>query len=469
MVALAMLWGGAVACGGSGGAPPAMTMGDADGVDASGDATDDGASSSTEAGVPEGSLLDHGAVSSTYPAFVPDIGQIQNNAGLVMTTPVIVPITWDVDPSQSNYDAFAANLGATRYYNATTSEYGVMAAVSAPPVHLSGPAPLMLGDADLQNMIKANAGIVDADAGADPDAGDGGAAMPVWAAPTDNTIYAFFLPPKTSLDVPTQSGGSGGDACSQGIGGYHDQVTVGGVTTSYAVVALCNFRTGLTPYEQSTSSMSHEVIESATDPHPTDRFPGWTGFDPFHFAFDWYQNFQSELADACEFFADSQYEDKETAPPFDFFVQRSWSNQSGAAGHNPCVPAPSSAYFNVTPLDLTYVSVTLPASLTSSGQPQVFTTRGVRILPGSTGTIEVGFYSDGATGPWTLSANEGNGLNVQTSHLTVSLDKTQGQNGERAYATVRVNSVGPLNAELLTFTSSMGGISHDMPVVVSSM
>jgi hypothetical protein len=242
------------------------------------------------------------------------------------------------------------------------------------------------------------------------------------------------------------------------------------VTTSYAVVAYCNFGNGLTPYEQETTSMSHEVVEAATDPHPSDRFPGWTGFDTFHFAFDWYQSFQSELADACEFFPDSQYEDQESAIPFDFFVQRSWSNQSGAAGHNPCVPAPSSPYFNVTPLDLTYVSVTLPASLTTSGQPQVLTTRGVRILPGSTGTIEVGFYSDGATGPWTLTANEGSGRAIQTSpHLSVSIDKARGQNGERAYATVKVVSAGPFNAELVTFTSSLGGVRHDMPVVVSSM
>jgi len=157
----------------------------------------------------------------------------------------------------------------------------------------------------------------------------------------------------------------------------------------------------------------------------------------------------------------------ETTPPFDFFVQRMWSNASGAAGHNPCVPVPSGPYFNVTPLNLTYVAVALPASVTAAAQPQIITTRGVRILPGSTGTIELGFYSDGPTGAWTLSAMEDHFQSAQ--NLSVSIDKPMGQNGEKAYATVKVESVGSFGAELLTFRSTLGGTRHDMPVVVSSM
>jgi hypothetical protein len=471
---VAVLTTGIVACGSSNGAAPPSTGDDAGDAGAAGDgATGDQADArpTPEAGVASDAGVDHGAPSSVYPAFMPDLGQIQNNAGLVMTVPIIVPITWDVDGDQANYDSFAANIGATSYFRATTTEYGVMAARSAPPIHLGGAAPAVLGDGDLQGMIQDQAGVIDADAGTDTDAGDAAGPVPLWPAATDNTIYAFFLPPQTSLSVAAQGGGPPADACSQGIGGYHGQVTVGKVTASYAVVASCNFGAGLTPYEQSTASMSHELVEASTDPHPSDRFPGWIGFDVFHFAFDWFNDFQSEVADACEFFVDAKYEEKQSAPPFDFFVQRTWSNASAAAGHNPCVPLPSAPYFNVTPLDLTYVSATLPASLSSSGLPEVFTTSGVRILPGSSGTIELGFYSDGPTGgPWTLSASEGNGRYFQApQHLGVSIDKPSGQNGEKAVVTVTVTTAGSFNAELLTFTSTMGGVSHYMPVVVSSM
>jgi hypothetical protein len=346
-----------------------------------------------------------------------------------------------------------------------------MAATAAPPVHMGGGAPSQLTDTDIKNLVTANAGVL-GDAGAPGDGGlaaDGAAPMPAWPAPTENTIYAFFLPPRTSLDVPAVSGGSSGDACSQGIGGYHDQLVVRGVTTSYAVVASCNFANPFTPSDQSTVSMSHEIIEATTDPRPQDKFPGWTGFDAEHFSFDWFNQFQSEVGDACELFWTSQYEEKETVPAFDFFVQRTWSNQSALAGHNPCVPTPSGPYFNVTPLKLTYVSVTLPTSLTGTAQPEVTTTRGMRILPGQTGTIPLGFYSDGpTTGPWQLTANEAGGRQSSTQHLTVSIDKPSGQNGEKAYATVTVSSAGPLQAELLVFRSSMGGVTHDMPIVISS-
>jgi hypothetical protein len=449
-----------LACGG-GSPPPNGAVSGGDAGDAAGD---DGAVLIESGPVEAAPTVDHGAPSTTYPAFMPDMGQIAYNAGYVMTTPVIVPITWNVDSSQAKFDAFAALLGQTTYFQATTSEYLVMAAIAAPPVHIASGAPFQFSDSDIHNLITANAGVV-----GDGGAGDGAAPVPVWPAATENTLYAFFLPPRTSLNVPSVSGGSSGDACSQGIGGYHDQVSVRGVTTSYAVVASCDFGNPFTPSDQSTVSMSHEIIEAVTDPHPQDKFPGWTGFDPDHFAFDWFQQFQSEVGDACEFFSSSDYEEKEKVPLFDFFVQRTWSNQSAIGGHNPCVPTPTGPYFNVTPLKLRYVSVTLPPILTGAAQPQVTTTRGVRILPGETGTIELGFYSDGPTGgPWRLTANEAGGRLSSTQHLTVSIDKPTGQNGEKAYATVTVSSAGPLEAELLVFRSSMGGVSHDMPIVVSS-
>jgi hypothetical protein len=381
--------------------------------------------------------------SGNYPAFAPDFGQIVGQGGAVLTNPVIVSITWDSDPGQSTFDAFVDGLGSTAFWKATTSEYGVGPASSgaANHVHISTAAPATMGDANFKKLVAMNAGSN-------------------WPAATDQIIYAFFLPPHTGLNVQ----GGGGDACASGVGGYHDQANAGSTIVSYAIVPSCTFTANTPAMQQSTESMSHELIEAVTDPRPQLANPGYVGFDNAHFSFDWFQSFQSETGDACELFRTSFFQDME--PNFNFWVQRTWSNASAKAGHNPCVPVPPTAYFNVTPIGLGMVNV----DTTSLGGAGTMATEGVHIMQGKTGTIDLGFYSDGPTsGPWTLDTIEGGPLNpVRTPRLTVMLDKTMGTNGDHATATITVNAVGPLKAELLTFRSTLGTEKHYMPVVIGS-
>jgi len=418
------------------------------------------AGTAADADADAGPPVDHGMPSSTYPAFMPDFGQIVDNGGYVMKKPVIVAVTWDSDPSQASFDSFADTVGGTSYWQTTTSEYGVGAATSGTMnhVHLSGTPPTQVTDTDLQNMVTSNASAT----------ADGGA--PAWPAPTQDTIYAFFLPPGTSLQMQTGQGSGTQDACSAGVGGYHDQVTAGTTITSYAVVPSCTFGGGNTAAQQTTMSMSHELIEAVTDPQPQQQNPGYVGFDNDHFAFDWFQEFQSEVGDACELFRSSFYEEKESMPAsFDYWVQRTWSNKSGLAGHNPCVPLEAAPYFNVTPLSMEKVDLTFPAYM---GQPaQAIKTKGIHIAVGQSATFPVGFYSDAATsGPWTLSFSYGSPLSGQkVTYLTATADKTSGVNGEKANVTVKVNSAGQLGGELLVIKSTLNGESHEMPIVIGSM
>jgi hypothetical protein len=443
----------AAACGGS----VAQNPGDQGQPDAGGDdaatmpAPEAGSSmpEASTADASDGPVRDHGAPSMTYPAFKPDMGQIIDNGGVTLSMPVVVSITWNSDPSQAMFDAFSDSLGPTQYWAATTTEYGVGALTSGMSnhVHLATAAPAQLADSDLQSMVTSNAGAT-------------------WPAPTDQIIYAFYLPPSTSLQFGGGGGGGGGDACQQGIGGYHDQVNVGGHTVAYAVVPSCNFGGGNTPAEQTTMSMSHELIEAVTDPHPQDNNPGYVGFDADHFAFDYFQRFSSEVGDACEFFRQSFYQDTEAS--FMYWVQRTWSNKSGAAGHDPCVPAPAAPYFNVTPLQLDTVNVDLSLLGGSAMTP----TKGVHVPMGQTVTFPIGFYSDGPTGgPWTVQAVSGNpatGSSNGSTYLKASIDKTSGQNGEKAYVTVTTNTVGRLKGELLTIVSTLNGTKHYMPILVGS-
>ena len=467
-VVVAMVSAGVLACGGGSGP---SGIGPAPDGGAAGDDAGTVITKPVEAGVPVEAAppVDHGAPSSTYPAFPVTAGQLQDNGGHKMKAPVVVAVTWNSDPAQATYDAFVDGLGATAYWKSVVSEWGVGPVTSGAVnhVHLATAPPASIQDSDLQTLVTTNAG-----------------AASGWPVPTADTIYAFFLPPGMSLLMQTGFGGGGGglqDACMQGIGGYHDQVSVGSVVTSYAVVDSCNWGIMPSATDQSHAAMSHELAEAVTDPQPQMQ-PGITGYDGDSFAFDYFLAFTSENGDACAVYSQgpdtSFYEDKETAPaPFDYWVQRIWSNKSGAAGHNPCVPVPADPYFNVTPLDLQNVNVSIPAQLTGGSSPQQQPTKGYKILDGKSGKFAVGFYSDAATsGPWTITATSGNPLmggggglgNFNKSNIHMTVDKTTGQNGEKAWITVTVTSSGTgFKGEMLTVTSSLDGVDHYMPIWIA--
>jgi hypothetical protein len=440
--------------------------------------------------------VDHGAPSTNYPAFKPDVGQVVYQGGTVLKQPVIVPVTWNTDPNQGRFETYADTIGASPYWHTIGKDYSVGAATSGGHAHNASTPPGTLTDQDIQNLILANTkpgSALDAgtgtgeggtdDGGTEDGGTEGGAGgsgtLSAWPAPTPNTIYALFLAPATSLLIQSYGSPMPTDACSQGIGGYHGSVTspVLGGDVAYAVVPNCKFGGG-SVFDQTTSAMSHELIEAATDPFSSDmniHDIGWYSFDQNHFDWMYFNELQSEVGDTCEFYYEAFYTNDSSFP---YYLQRMWSNSSIAAGHHPCVPVPPEPYFNVTPLDKTSVTVTLPGVLFSNGMSQTTLTRGVRVPAGKTATFMVGFYSDADTGgAWTISATAGNPIlgargdflsNYNQSSIAASIDKTSGVNGEKAQVTVSVASTGAtFNGELLTITSTLNGTSHYMPVWIA--
>lgn len=447
---------GAAACGGSTGTSPSgETTNDSGAAAETGAPHEDAGAPAKEAGSVADAAPDtgdHGQPSSTYPAFKPDLPTLQNNGGPIMKNPVVVAITWSSDPSEATLQSFVDNLGATQYWSAAVGEYGVGPITSGAMNHVSitTAAPASLQDSDLQNMVTTNAGKT---------AG--------WPAPTADTIYAFMLPPGTLLYQ--QGTGAGMDACSQHIGGYHSELAVGSVNAEYAVVPRCTFSSfpNNTAEQDTTMSMSHELAESATDPL-TNSNPGYIGFDQDHFAYDWFLEFSDENGDACEGYHSSFFEDKETTPAFDFWVQRTWSNKQGPLGHDPCQPG-AQPYFNVAILNMQEVTVVLPPQFTGMSSPQNIQIKGVHIPVGKSAVVDVGFYSDGPTDPWTLTWGQGSPFNpTPQTYLNATIDYTTGQNGQIAHVTVTPNAMGTLNAELLWFKSTLNGVSYITPLAVSS-
>lgn len=379
--------------------------------------------------------LDHGAPSETYPAFAPEIGQLVFNGGHVLKSPTVVTVTWSGETNVDTFEKFGDALGPSDYWKAVTSEYGVGPATSGAQYHvrMTDTAPTTLKDSDIPNLVQQKLTATDGTQ---------------WPAPTSTDfVYIIYIPTATTFNL------QGREVCSSGVGGYHDSTKVNGQNVAYAVIPQCG---GL---DESTLSASHELAEAATDPFPQVN-PGYVGFDEDHLAWEFFQQFQSEDGDACEFYRDSALQE----PTLGFTVQRQWSNAAAKAGHNPCVPSnPAVKYFNVAPLEQEDIDIDL-----SQLGGNVMATKGYKIKVGETKKIPLGFYSDGPTGAWSISAQSGGMFGHSSGSVDLTLDVEQGQNGQKAYLTATVNTQGRTKAELITIVSKNGAQTHYQPILIGS-
>ena len=396
--------------------------------------------------------LDHGSVSTTYPAFAPDVAQIVDQGGRVLANPVVVTVTWGDDPNATALEGVGDSLGTSSFWKSVVSEYGVGPITSGATNHVHLTTPLVLSTDPNADPVEPVLKII-TDALTNPAASG-------WPAPTDQSVYLVFL-----------HGPNAETFCQAGAGGLHDSVKVGGKDIPFAISAACSDPMGkFNALDEATISASHELAEAAIDPFPSTA-PAWVGLKQDHLAWELLQMGQDENGDMCEFYDDVY--GNSGAPQLSFMVQRSWSNASAAAGHAPCVPAPKDPNFNVAPLGGTD---TLVADFAQDMIPLDPTSKGFQIGEGQTRQIPLGFYTDGPTAPFTIEAFEADAFSQQgdpfspspTPSLTVSLDKTSGQNGEKAYLDVKVNKATPEKISLVVVRSTLGGIVHYMPIIVGS-
>lgn len=420
------------------------------------DATNDVADASTETG---------------YPAFAVDMPQIAKNQGAVLSAPVIATITWATDTNEPTWEAFDDAIGASSYWNATTSEYGVGVATSGANNHVRMQQPLAstLSYDDLQSYIIAKLQAADLDGGVDA-SGDGGAPDPTWPAPTldgqnnAQTIYSLFVPSNVDVTDP----GSGMGFCEEGGLGYHDDVLIGGRPTPYTVTLECSSQT----LAQIEETAAHEAVEAATNPYPESTSTlGYVHFDPAHLAWDLFTGYNDELADACQNWQDSYYQETGNFP---YWVQRSWSNHAALLGHDPCAPAPSGPYHGMTLMPSEESPVTVNLSVIGGGNA---TTQGFPVTVGQPLTFHVGFYSDAPDDAWTISYEFPADLQlsdmfnpVGNGAATVLLDTTSGQNGDVVTVTVTPTKKGPAGFQLMAITwdapSSNAYLPHYLPVLL---
>jgi hypothetical protein len=397
-----------------------------------------------DAAMPDAEAPDAG--NTNYPAFTPDMPRVMSHGGPVLPAMQIVTVTWSNDTNATHYEAFGDAIGATSYWRSINSEYGVGPATSGSSdhVHISTAPPMSVTNADLVNIVRTGAG---------------GAPSSGWPAPAAGSLYVVYVSPQTTL----MEGGS--DICTQGVGGYHDETTVNGQKVAYAILPQC----AQFGYLDVIQSSSHEMNEAATDPYPNST-PGYYGFDDDHLAWEFFMQYQDELGDACEFFRSSFYTETETG--FSYAVQRQWSNASAVAGHDPCVPAPDRAFFNVTPFPEQMDMVTVDLTSAMAGRVH---TKGYRATMGQARSFDVGFFSDRpTTGPWMLSAvvdpsipDPNGGSDVTNGTATITIDHTSGQNGDRAHITVTPTSFSTYGVVYIRLLSQLNGVKHHMPLIIS--
>lgn len=362
------------------------------------------------------------ACGASYPAFSPDVPQIGNAGGPVLPSPKIVAVTFADDALAADLDRFVGTVGASDYWSATTAEYGVGPATALPPVMLAETAPPAIRDSEIATWL---AGKLDG-------------THPEFPPPDDQTLYVLFFPDGTqvTLDLPGQAE----PLCQRAFGYHKDTALPDGRAAAYAVIPRCPTVPAGYPspgLALVTGTASHELVEAVTDPHPLTT-PAWNAIDPDDGLL---QLVGSEVGDLCAAL--------ESPPPFirdgdGFTVQRTWSNASARAGHDPCVPAPDLPYFGSVPQ--------LPDHGTISYGGRTIGSRALKVPVGSSRTVEVKLFSDRETSsPWAFAEQH------MGSNFAVHFDDVVGKNGDTLHMTV--TSLHPIPADgsgLLVLVSSLG-------------
>jgi len=355
--------------------------------------------------------------------------QVVTLGGQVLKHPKVQIIAWASDPFAAEIDKFVAELQTTSTWSEQTAEYGVGDLTVRPSIHVTDPAPASFND----------------DSG-DPTpfeqylASQLSGPTPAWGAADASTIYMFVLPEGTDIS-------SAGHCCDDFLG-YHYEAQVGSTSVPYAVACHCPMAMGdqLTPLQYVTTTVIHEMVESATDPYFVSD-PAFEQTDDDHIVWTFLTG--GEVSDMCEYDVDANY----TPPGATYEIQRSWSNAAAKAGTNPCVPVPpGEPYFNSVPV--------LPDTVNLDYYGTQIQTKGVSIPVGQSKTIDLQLWSEAPTsGEWTVTAYDLNDyLGFGKKHVDLALDKTTGKNGDVLKLTITVLSKDPnLFGEGFVISSTLNG------------
>jgi hypothetical protein len=318
--------------------------------------------------------------------------------GPVMTAPKVVPILFPGDPYDAIVRDFLGKFAGSSYWTQAVSEYGVGPVTILPAYVPTDAPPTNDGTGDWLTGLLAN-----------PPSG-----LP---APDDNTVYAIVFPAGWDADE--------GACVSFGADHWYTQMPSGQSVVFTQNPACPNGYLGMSGSDDVTDALSHEIVESVTDPTTTTYEGVNWALSPWASAAEGEPS--AELADLCEFQPAADYVD----PQIGYMVQRTWSNRSQAAGHDPCLPLLPSrpVYFNTEAL--------IPDG--TQTYPYGYT-RGISIPPGHEATVAIRLHADGPIGSWALSAAEAANPHLSPdiyNELSFSWDEPRGRSGDVRHLTIK--------------------------------
>jgi hypothetical protein len=308
-----------------------------------------------------------------------------------MSSAKVVTITFPADNMASQLQTFGQGVTQSSWYTQIIKDYCPSGGTCVGQAGVSSP-----------QTTAAGSSYVDTSSGDPTQLPDGG--VPLWTLltseldtgavppPDANTIYMFYFPSTTMVNL------DGADGCN-GFDGYHNQMQYtsdAGQQTDvvYAVSMECP------GYQLSdvTLTSSHEIAEAATDGTFTNNTSGWylDLNDPN--ALGWNDGSGGEVADMCEdIFGFGQDHTTEGA----FTAQRIWSISRAALFENPCIPIPTGeVYFNAVPEKAMFI-----------------------MSPGETRMFPVTGFADGALPAWTMSlvdvTQDNNNPNMQYLQMSI--------------------------------------------------
>ncbi|MEO8800224.1 MAG: hypothetical protein ABI551_20195 [Polyangiaceae bacterium] len=349
-----------------------------------------------------------------YPAFPFDMPNVPSLGGPIVASPNVVAIFDPTDPNKDAIMTFLKGLESSSFWPQVTSEYGVGPIASVTEMDLPSAMGATVAANDLLDLTLSEIHLSDyADAGpdaaADNDAGDAG-------VPRTDKIFVIFTPPTTTIsDV----------SCGELLG-YHASLHLeGNVHVPYAIVqgACTDTDKATTPLGVELQALGHELVEAATDPFPS-YDPAFLRVDDDHLG--WTVAFgalgQTELNDLCDepiyiSFGGSSYA-----------LANVWSNKAAKSGLFPCVPSSSKG-----PLLMASAVFSEDVPFTS-----MLKTKGITLAVGKSATIDVHVSSSAALeNSFQISAVDiASAFYKQPPQMTLSLDKTDVQNGDVVHLTI---------------------------------
>jgi hypothetical protein len=349
------------------------------------------AASSSDAGSDAGVEAE---VDAGYPGPHPSVPQVQNHMGMVLDSPQVIPIFFMNDSEETPLEDFMSQLAKSSFWPTATSEYGAGPLTIASSIVVTDTPPTSIDVMGIESWL---GGYLDGTH----------AGWPTTVTP--NTVFAIFYPAATTIDDPIF-----GTSCNA-FNGFHNEGTAN-PNLVYIVIPRCPTAGTLTGLDGWTVSLSHEIVEAATDPL-LNTTPAWAYTDAAHLI--WSFEPGAEIADMCSL--EPQAAQLLVGP---YMVQRPWSNASASAGHDPCVPPLSQPYFNAAPVLADNVNIAF--------QMQYIQTTGISVPLGMSRTIPVQLFSDAPTADWSVQAID----TSQPTGLTFSWDAQTGNNGDTLHLTI---------------------------------